>query len=55
MLCNSISNYFVNFPEKKSQRLMARNFGNRDDKVKIKIVLIIEINRNKSEIKANKR
>ena len=25
---------------------MTRNFGNRDDKVKIKIVMIIEINRN---------
>ena len=28
-----MNNYFVNFQEKKSQRLMAQNFGNRDDKV----------------------
>ena len=49
ILCNTINNYFVNFPEKKSQRLMARNFGNRDEKVnngKRKMVMIIEINRN---------
>ena len=30
---------------------MARNFGNRDDKVKIKIVLIIEIKVKLKQIK----